>query len=166
MHIDYEVCQQDYVSAAILAIRKGPITSKIRYYYFCVFAVLWLVATAISSRSEGHWNFADIISGLSIFLFLGFVLWVTQLKFGREFRKLTNLNGLQQLDASESGIQFKNTESETRSTWKTYSKFAENSRVFILFYSGNKTFIPIPKGAMNTEQVGELRSIFKAGLAR
>ncbi len=166
MHIDYQVSQQDYVSAAILALRKGRITAKIRYYYFCAFVIFWLVATLSSSRSEGHWNFADIIAGLSIFPFLAFILWVTHLKFGREFRNNPSLHGIHQLDATESGMRIASTESETRSTWKTYSKFAENSKVFILFHPGNKTFIPISKDAMNAEQVSELRNIFKTSLAR
>ena len=91
MHIEYQVSKQDYVNAATLAVRKGPISS---------------------------------------------------------------------------GMRLVTSESETRSTWKTYSKFAESSRVFILFHLGSKTFIPIPKSALNSEQVTELRSFFKTSLAR
>jgi hypothetical protein len=166
MHVDYQVSQQDYVSAAMLAVRKGRITTKIRYYYFCAFAIFWLVATLSSSRSEGHWNFASIVAGLSIFPFLAFILWVTGLKFAREFRQNVSLHGIHQLDATESGMRIANSESEMRSTWKTYSKFAENSRVFILFHPGIKSFIPISKNAMNVEQVSELRSLFKTSLSR
>ena len=166
MHIEYEVSQQDYVNAAILAIRKGRISSRLRYYYFCAFTLLWLVTTLSGSRSGGHWNLATIAFGLSIIPFIAAILWISRFKFGREFQKNANLHGVHQLDATESGMQIVTPESETRSTWKTYSKFAENSRVFILFSPGNRIFIPIPKSAMNTEQIVELRNLFKVGLAR
>jgi hypothetical protein len=166
MHIEYQVSQQDYVSAALLAIRKGRIVTKLRYYYFCVFATLWLVTALTAARSGGHWNIAAIASGLAIIPFMAVILWIARIKFGREFQKNANVHGVHQLDATESGIRIANKESETRSTWKIYSKFAENSRVFILLNQGKKSFIPIPKSTMNTEEIAELRSLFKAGLAR
>jgi hypothetical protein len=154
------------VNAATLAVRKGPISSRLRYYYYYAFTALWLVTSLSASRSGGHWDLADIGFGLSIVPFLAVILWIPRLKFGREFQRSANLHGIQQLDASESGIRLVTSESETRSTWKTYSKFAESSRVFILFHLGSKTFIPIPKSALNSEQVTELRSLFKTSLAR
>jgi hypothetical protein len=105
----------------------------------------------------------DILFGLGFVGAIALFLWA---KVAWQFRSSPNLHGLQQLDASESGIQLKTSESETRSTWKAYSKFAENSRVFVLFYPGDRTFVPIPKSALNSAQVTELRSLFKASLAR
>jgi hypothetical protein len=166
MHIEYQISQQDYVSAAILAIRKGRIFSKLRYYYFCVFTTLWLVTAMGAARSGGHWNTAAILTGLTIIPFMAGILWIARVRFGREFQKNANLHGVHQLDATESGMRIAHTESETRSTWKIYSKFAENSHVFILFDQGRKSFIAIPKSAMSPEEIAELRSLFKAGLAR
>jgi hypothetical protein len=166
MHIEYEISQQDYVSAALLAIRKGRIFTKLRYYYFCVFATLWLMTSLTAARAGGHWNITAIAAGLAIIPFMAMILWIARIKFGREFKKNASVHGVHQLDATESGIRIANSESETRSTWKVYSKFAENSGVFILFDQGKKTFIPIPKAALTGEQITELRSLFKAGLAR
>ncbi len=164
MHIEYQISQQDYVSAAILAIRKGRIFTKIRYYYFCVFSTLWLMTALGASRSGGHWNVAAILAGVAIIPFMAAILWIARIKFGREFQKNANLHGVHQLDVAESGMRIAHSESETRSTWKVYSKFAENSRVFILFGPEKRTFIPIPKSAMNPEEIAELRSLFKANL--
>ena len=163
MHIEYEIARQDYMTAAMLAARKGALPTRLRYYYVYVFAALWLVATLATSRTRGHWNIVDMSLGFGFVAAIGLFVWT---KFAWEYRRSANLHGIQQLDADESGIRLKTLESDARSTWKAYSKFAENSRVFVLFYPGNRTFIPIPKSAMNIEQVTELRGLFKAGLAR
>jgi hypothetical protein len=166
MHVEYEVSKQNYVSAASLAARKGSISSRLRYYYFYAFATLWLIISLGSLRSGGHWDPAGIALDLTILPVLAIVLWIERLKFAWQFRKSANLHGIQQFDADESGTKLKTSESDTRSTWRAYSKLAENSRVFVLFHPGDKTFIAIPKCALNSEQVDEFRSLFKANLAR
>jgi YcxB-like protein len=166
MHIEYQVSQKDYVSAAILAIRKGRIFTKLRFYYFCVFTTLWLTTALTAARSGGHWNVAVVLTGLTVIPFMAVILWISRIKFGHEFRRNAALHGVHQLDATESGMRIAHSESETRSTWKMYSKFAENSRVFIVFDQVRKSFITIPKSAMSTEQITELRSLFKASLVR
>jgi hypothetical protein len=163
MHVEYEVTKRDYVSAAMLAAHKGPLSIRLRYYYVYAFAILWLVVTVATSRTDGHWNIVDMLFGFGFVAVMALFVWA---KFAREYQRSANLHGIQQLDANESGVRFVTTESDTRSTWKAYSKFAENSKVFILFHPGNKTFIPIPKSALNSEQATELRSLFKASFAR
>lgn len=166
VHIDYHVSQQDYISGAMLALRRGSTSSRIRYYYFCGFIVLWFAMDLLGARAGGQWHLDQIWSGLIILPFIAFFLWIQRFRFDREFRKNATLHGIQQLDVNESGVRLVTGESETRSTWKTYSRYAENSRVFILFHAGDKTFIPISKSAMNTEQAAELRGLFKANLHR
>jgi hypothetical protein len=166
MHVEYEVTKQNYVNAASLAARKGSLSSRLRYYYFYAFTTLWVIVSLGSSRSGGHWDPAGIAFGLIIFPTLAMILGIERLKFAWQFRKSASLHGIQQFDADESGTRLKTSESDTRSSWKAYSKFAENSRVFVLFHPGDKAFIAIPKSALNSEQVNELRSLFKASLAR
>jgi hypothetical protein len=119
MHSAYEVSKQDYVSAAVLAVHKGALSVRLRYYYVYAFTILWLVSTLATSRTDGHWNIVDMLFGFGIVPVVALFMWA---KFSREYRRSANLKGIQQLDASASGIHLRTSESETRGSSSSFTR--------------------------------------------
>lgn len=165
MHIDYQISENDFVVAANLAMRKRSWLALFTLYLLpCIGAIL--VATATVTLIAGT-TLSSVLSLLLLGLFwicLPTVFYPFQ--FRRSYRKTPLLRERRSLDLDQDSLRFSSETSDSRTSWRTYTKFAENARTFILFQQGNQVFIPISKRELTESQITELRSLLEAHLPR
>jgi hypothetical protein len=167
MHIEYQITEDDFVSAGQLAVQTKSKSAATQRYFLVGFGVLlsmYGVFTAIAKHTlSALWP--GLIWG-SILLGIGALYGFYGYHFRRMYRKVPLLRARRNLDIDDHNIQFKTATSESRTPWDVYIKFAENKDTFILFQQGNQIFIPIPKRELSTSQIDELRTLLAAHLPR
>jgi hypothetical protein len=162
MRIEYQISEDDFVSAAKLAMRKRSAFAGYRIYIWPVLGavlILFGAVAAIGKRDvSGLW---PVMLWGSILLALP-MLWAFQ--FRRVYRKSPMLQGRRTLEIDDTSLHFTSANSDGRTNWQAYIKFAESNETFILFQQGNQIFIPIPKRELSQSQITELRSLFETHL--
>jgi hypothetical protein len=166
MQIEYQITEDDFESAAWLALRKGAIPGTFQFYYGLAFIALWIfLCLAPVLATPNIRSFVDSLLFASFgFAILSWRLLFTKFKFRREYRRSPLLHLRTSLEIDAMGPHFKTSESDSRSSWQTYSKYRESKSTFLLSPSGNKIFIPIPKRELSQAQITELRTLFETHL--
>ena len=149
-------------------MRKGPLPRALRLYFRIGFAVLWVLMCL--TPFVVHHNVRDLRDGL-VFggvgpALLSLQLYLVKLGFGREYRRSVALRLPATVDLDDTELHWVTTESDSRSSWRTFLKYSEDRSSFVLFYRGSLAFVPIPKRTLSPLQVEELRVILEAHLAR
>jgi YcxB-like protein len=163
MHVEFRVTESEYRAAAMLAMRKRSSLTAFDYYLPYTFAVIWLAGSTIPSPLNGYLEQpADLLLTLGVLpIFLGF-LWMRRKSMKEEYLKLKQFHLHQALDLDTNGLRLVTTAGTTRSSWDTYSKFAEDKNSFILFRKLDETILPIPKNHLTIAQVDELHTLLTA----
>lgn len=157
MHIKYRISERDYRNAAMLELRKRSRWSALEYYSPYAFTIIWLSANLFASS-------IDLFLTLAVLPILMGFLYLRRRKLQREYLKLRHFHLLQALDLDQTGLRLITTLGTSRSSWDVYSKFAEDSRSFILYKAGGHGFFPIPKNYLTIAQVDELHTLLEARL--
>jgi hypothetical protein len=164
MRIEYQITEDDFVAASKLAMRKRFKRAALQLYLFPAVGALFLIAAAITAVAKHN------LSGmLPIFLWGVILVCIPQLwsyQFRRAYRKNPRLRDRRTLDLDDSHLRFKTDNSDSHTTWQSYTRFFEDDKTFILFQQGNRFFISIPKRELSSSQIAELRSIFASRLSR
>jgi hypothetical protein len=167
VHIEYQISQKDYVSAATLLLRRRSGLTAWRFYWPYVFATFWIASIVIPIHvGKYHRNAADPVFLFGILPAVIAIMWVRRFWLGQEYRRCTNLHLPHALEADEDSLRIVSEYSDCRMRWKVYSKFLENPRVFVLFHRGSQVFTMISKGGMTPAQVVELRTLLRAQITR
>jgi hypothetical protein len=165
MHIEYRISEKSYCAAAMLAMRKRSGMSSLDYYGPYIFCIIWLAASLIPAWLNPNAQL-DLLLTLGVLpIVLGF-LALRRKRIRGEFAKLKEFHLLQALDLDAAGLRLVTTAGTSRSSWKVYSKFAEDAASFVLYIQGNLSFLPIPKNELAVTQIDELRSLLEARLPR
>ena len=168
LQIVYQVSQEDFESASWLALRKGPLPKALQFYFRIGFLGLWVSMSVLPvlAKPTIH-NLLDslMFSSFGFAILLG-QLFFTRLGFRREFRRSAASQQPTQLGIDDSGLHLVTAESDSRSSWRLYLKFAENRSTFIVYQMGNLVFIPIPKRELTATQIDGVRSILSSHLPR
>jgi hypothetical protein len=157
MRIEYQISEDDFVSAARLAIRKQYRHAFFRALNIRVFGAI-LIATALilcilTRQFAAVWPAALV----GLILMCVPILWTYQ--FRKQYRKMPMLHGRRSLDIDATGLHFITEQSDSRTSWELFIHFAENDDSFVLFQQGNRIFIPIPKRELTAAQIDEFRNI-------
>jgi len=163
MHIEYQISEDDFLSAARLAMRTCSKWNTFTMYAIRGFGVL-LITFSIVPMVRDH----SITPGVASLLWGSLLVCMPLLRnyqFRKQYRKNSLLHDRRSLDVDDTQLRFKTSTSESSSTWSSYTKFAENDRTFIVFQQGNQIFVPLPKRELSETQVAELRSLLAAHLA-
>jgi len=164
MQITYQIDENDFVAAGRLAMRTRSRLARYKLYILPFFGVLLIAFSAITAIERPS------INGLWPAILWGTLLLCVPLlwnyQFRRAYRKTPLLRDRRTLDLDSSHLSFKTETSDGRAPWSSYTKFAEDEKIFILFQQGNQLFIPIPKRELSPSQIEELRSIFETYLPR
>jgi hypothetical protein len=165
MHIEFRISEKDYRAATMLAMRKRSTSSSLDYYGPYIFGVIWIAAAVIPSPLNGYLK--DQIDSLMTFgvvpIVVGF-LAMRRKGIKRDYAKLKSFQLLQILDLDSTGLRLVTTAGVTRSSWKIYSKFAEDAKTFVIYLQESHDFLPIPKGELTLAQIDELRALLAARL--
>jgi hypothetical protein len=164
MRIEYQITEDDFVTASKLAMRKRFKRAAVQIYLFPVVGALFFLAAAITAIAKHN------LSGMVPILLWGLILICIPLlwsyQFRRAYRKNPLLRDRRTLDLDDSHLSFNTENSNSRTTWQSYTRFFEDDKTFILFQQGNRFFITIPKRELSPSQITELRSIFASHLSR
>jgi hypothetical protein len=167
VHIEYQINRDDYLSAATLVLRKRSSLTAFRYYWPYIFATFWMATIFLPIVIGGHPRKAsDPLLLYGILPGVIAIMWVRRFWLGREFRRSTNLQLPHVFDADSNGIQFVTEHSDHKTSWQYYSRYLENSRVFLLFQKGNQVFLIIPKRALTADQLVGFRNLLNSQLRR
>ena len=166
MHIEYRVSEADYRSAAQLAQRRRSTVSALDYFLPYIFAIVWIAAAILTGAADdGFQDSADLIFVLGAIPVLFGLLWRRKKALNQEYRRLVALHPLQIVNLDTDGIQIGGGKQPLRTTWKQYSRWAENKDVFILYLQQNEHhFLSIVKSHLTMLQVDELRSLLLSRL--
>jgi hypothetical protein len=162
VNIEYQIREDDFVSAAKLAIHKRSKWAAFWIYALRVWGAVLLVfsLTALVLRRD--------TSSLGVPLMLGTLLSSLSLlwsfQFRRQYRNNLSLHNRRTLEANDDAVSFTTDDSEGRVGWANYAKFVESDACFLLFQHGNQIFVPITKRELTPIQITELRSLFEAHL--
>lgn len=166
MHIEYRISEADYRSAAELAMRRRSNLSSLDYFLPYIFSIVWVAAALITgAANDGFSDSGDLIFVFgSIPVLLG-LLWRRRKVFKGDYLRMSVLHPLQIVSLDTNAITRGQGKEAIKAPWTFYTKFAENSKVFILYQEGSHHFLPIVKSHLTTLQVDELRAVLTARLA-
>ena len=166
MHIEYRVSEADYRSAAQLAQRRRSSASALDHFLPYIFSIVWIAAAILSGAADnGLEDSADLVFVLGAIPILFGLLWRRKKALNSEYRRLVTLHPLQIINLDTDGIQIGGGKQPLRTTWKQYSRWAENKEVFILFHQQNEHhFLPVVKDHLTLLQVDELRALLLSRL--
>jgi hypothetical protein len=147
MYVDYQVSRDDFINASWLALRKREVSGVFRLYYAFAFDVLMLVSAYLPffyklSLQEFK---EDSVQALWAVGFFAVQLAFINFKFGRDYRKVTPLHLQTSLEVDGTGTHFKTSESDSRSSWQTYSKYREGKHTFLLIPRSHQYFVSHPE---------------------
>ena len=165
MHIKFRVGLNEWEDAAMLELRRRTKTSALEYFGPHAVAIIWIAASLIPNPANDYLNDpTDLLLTLGVIpIFMGYLL-LRKKRFQQDYRKIRNAHLLQNVDIDGEGLRVVTTDGALPTTWKDYTKFAEDGKVFILFRRGVHGFMPIPKSYLTMLQVDELRSLLQARL--
>jgi hypothetical protein len=143
MHIEYQINEDDFVSAGRLFIKTRRATN---FYRRVVVPALWVVfgfSGYVIIRFARAWNPVLLLLVIPV-LFPAFRLLIPwQLR--RNYRKAPILHSPRTLDVDNNELHFASSFADTKTTWEPYIRFVENDRTFILVQQGNLQYFPLPK---------------------
>jgi hypothetical protein len=163
MHIEYQISEDDFLSAARLAMRTRSKWNTFTMYAIRGFGVL-LITFSVVPMVRDH----SVTPGVASLIWGSFLVCMPLLRnyqFRTQYRKNSLLHDRRSLEVDDTQLHFKTSTSEGSSTWSSCTRFAENDDTFIIFQQGNQIFVPLPKGELSETQVTDLRSLFAAHLA-
>jgi hypothetical protein len=162
MRIEYQISEDDFVTAGKLAMRKRFKRAAVQIYLFPILGAVFFVAALITAIAKHN------LSGMLPIMLWGALLLCIPLLWSYQFRRVYRKNPLlrdrRTVDLDDSHLRFKTESSDSRVPWQSYTRFFEDDKTFILFQQGNKFFITIPKHELSPSQITELRSIFASHL--
>jgi hypothetical protein len=164
MRIEYQISEDDFVSAGKLALRSRTRMSIVRVYFLPAVGALLIAVGIVLGLTSG--KFA---SQIPIVFWGSALLGLTMLRgygFRRVYRKAPLLREPRALDTDDNFLRFTAANSDSCSPWQSYIGFAENEYTFILFQQGNQIFVPIPKRELSPSQIDEFRAVLAAHLPR
>jgi hypothetical protein len=160
MHIEYQISEDDYVSACKLGMHKRTKSTIISMYVLPACGVFLVTCCLIEAIIRHH--FLTVIAPLIWGLLLSCIPLVWIYQFRKAYRKTPLLQVPRTLEIDDSSLHFTTSDSESRSPWQFFLSFSENDRTFILFQQGNQIFFPIPKRELTPTQITQLRALFEA----
>lgn len=168
MHIEYRISEADYRSAAQLAQRRRSRVSALDYFLPYMFSIVWIAAAILTGAADnGFEDSADMIFVMGAVPVLFGLLWRRKKAMNQEYRRLMALHPLQIVNLDSEGIQIGGGKQPLRTTWKQYSRWAENKEVFILYQQQNEHhFLTFVKSHLTMLQVDELRALLLSRLPK
>jgi hypothetical protein len=166
MHVEYQISEDDYVSAGQLFLKTRRRSS---FYRRFVVPALWsviIVSTIITVSVSEDWTAGLIICLVLLLVLVQLCRILIPWQLRRTYRKAPIYHVRRSLDIGEGTLHFSAPSSDSTTSWEPFIGFAENDRTFILVQQGNSVYYPISKGELTPTQVDELRSILETHLPR
>ena len=166
MHLEFRISENDYRSAAELAMRRRSNMGALEYFLPYIFSIVWLAAALITGAADN--GFADSTDLIFVFgalpVLIG-LIWRRRKAMILEYRRLSVYHPLQVLNLDSTSITRGHGKEAIQTPWSFYTKFAENKRVFILYQENSHYFLPIVKSHFTNLQIDELRALLMARIA-
>lgn len=161
MEIQYELTKKDFLEAFAAHRDRNPTSKLIRVVLF------WgLIAFA----AVMFYSFVQADRAMSALpLLLGAILWLVALGMlqrsfiGRQYTKQPGARGPRTITLDDSGTHWKWSGGSSDVEWKNYTAWVEGKSQ-ILFYTSPAGFEILPKRAMATEQLDELRTLLQQNI--
>ena len=163
MHIEFQMSEDDFVSAGQFSSHRRTTWRRIRLWLIRLSGVIFVVLGAYPLSHPGGLGTKVINLFILLYgLFLCSYSVFTKFQYKRKFHKMTQLHGRYVLEPDESCFRYVAPTGETRMDWKVWGSFAEDVRSFVLVQRGSTGFMPIPKRELSPTQITELRALFEA----
>jgi Flp pilus assembly protein TadB len=118
MRIEYQISEDVFVSAAMLAIRKQYSNALFRFLNIRVFGAIIiaiaLILCILTRQIAELWPAAL----LGLILICVPILWTNQ--FRKQYRKMTMLQRPRSLDIEVAGLHFISQQSDSRTNWELF----------------------------------------------
>ena len=163
MKIDYEISEQDFLDAQRLALKElGPLVRAMRWYLPIAgsFMLIWVLFNI------RHIGFDPrLLFGFAIALFFIANPWLTRRKQKKMYSSASAMHGKLSAEFDDQGVRFCGPNHNGSAGWQNYQKFAEDSRIFLL-WQPTRVFNPIPKRHLSSQQIEQLRALLSAHLSQ
>ena len=163
-----EVSQSDFERASWLAMRKGPLPQRLRFYLRIALLVGCIGACLLPvlGHPTGQTVLEDLAVDLCGFAFLFMQFYMIQRGFGRQYRRSVLLRLPATIDIDSNGVHWVTAESETRTAWRIFLGYSEDRWSFVLFDRGSQAFMAIPKRTLSAVDVEELHVVLDGHIPR
>ena len=171
MHIEFEMTEADFVAASRLQFRRE---ARSLTWLLCFGNFLLLCGVAVLSIDllRGDWSvsirFFNWEQSLWLICVLSFVYFPFKFNnsFRKRYRKDKTLSEPRHVDLNADGVSFKSASESYSVQWPYFTSYDENKRSFILIQQDHRTLFPIPKRELSSDQIIELRALFKTHIPR
>lgn len=161
MEIHYELTEKDFLEAFAVHRDRNPTSKLIRVVLF------WGLIAFAAVMLYGIVQAGGTTSALPLLLLA--ILWLAVLEvyprwfMRRQYTKQPGARGPRTLTLDDSGTHWKWSGGSSDVEWKNYTASVEGKNQ-ILFYTSPAGFEILPKRAMATEQLDELRKLLQQNI--
>lgn len=135
-----------------------------RTFGYYILLVLGSLSVLLGAFFAYRVDFAEGLIMLAVGSFwLGWPLVIRPLWVRRDFRKHPNFSVAQVLKVSDEGLYCTSDIGEGTAKWSAFTKFQETRNLFML-QMGARMFRVIPKRALSTAEIDELRELLRRKL--
>jgi hypothetical protein len=163
MHVDYEISEKDYLDGQRLAIKNSSVR-MIRWTRFVLPSLGVLVAVLLIYGILTQGFSVSMLPGMAFSLFLLLTPFLTRRKQKTLYARSNALHGRLTLDVDDSGMQFGGPITSGKVAWAYFGKFFEDERTFVLYQKNQAIFHMVPKRALSTDQVADLRQYLQQNI--
>lgn len=160
MKIEYTLSKEEYLEGVTLHHAMGY--RKLMIYIYIAFATtVVLITTDYSDTREIFRNFGALFFGVAFYLLLTKMIGTYQSK--KLYEKSETLSKKTLIRVTSKGIRVG--ENEKAIAWKTFTKYKENEKYFLLYTSLNN-FKMVPKNAMNKIALEEFSGFLERNIIK
>jgi len=164
MNFDYEISEQDFLNAQLLAIRNS--SARFVRWGRLVFPLSGVVLLGFLAYALGQQGFSwRLIPGLVVCLIFISMPLLNKRKQKQFYAKSTSMHGKLSIAVDENGLQFQGPTFSSRVDWTHFCRFVEDANAFLL-YQNPQVFNIIPKRGLSQNQVETLRALLSQNMAK
>ena len=164
MEISYELTEKDFSEALVAHRNRNAFSRWFRRVFISVailVAVLVLIGFAVKPSVEAARNLLPFFA-LVVAWFV--VIWaLPKWTMRRQFRNQPGAHGPRTVLLDSSGTHWHWNGGSADAEWKNYIRSVEGKNQ-ILFYTSPACFNIVPKRALQTEQLGEIREMLRQNI--
>jgi hypothetical protein len=162
IHLQFTLTFDDYVEAQWLHAKRGwwpRLTLGLCYTLIPAIGILVIVLGFLLARDGVSWSLAVLEFGLGMFL-VCYPLYV-RVRWKRCYVRTRSESGECSIDFDTELIKTQSDSMRSEIGWSAIRSFSEGKTLFLLYAAPAKFFV-VPKRVCTTQEVEELRSLFKA----
>jgi hypothetical protein len=162
MHIDYEIREEDYLSAVWVSVKRSFGRKALWWRILVTIGLAAILFHVYESVKYGH------LDGGLVFMVVICTLIVAPMgtwwRLKKRYREAVALHGRFSVDVDDDGWRATGPMGSSSVRWGLFGKYVETRKAVILFQQGQNAFYVIPKRDLTDSQLDEFRQILNRNI--